>query len=374
MQSNGPERRSRALRRGRHIALVALAVALACQAGASAAPSTTPSAAPGASSRSSSLGKGKATFGIGAANAKDLDGRPYLNYTTSPGARTSDHVVVQNYGHKPIKLTLYPADGVASSDGGIGFAPRSKPNVDAGNWITFPHGARSLVVHLAPRSDKVIPISIAVPGNASPGDHLAGVMAAFQGLVVGKSGQQIKLEQRIGLRALFRVSGDIKAVLSIENLHADYHGTLNPFGAGSATVTYTVRNAGNVLLSGNQKLNVTGVFGTTGSTSKIARTPLLLPGAHLPMRVEVHHVWPQLLMHARVTVTALGVAGAANPQLVASSASVSFWAVPWTLIALIVVLIALVVGFFVWRHRLNARPAAHGAKPRKPVPAIAGES
>jgi len=302
------------------------------------------------------------TFGIGPASAKGIDGRPYLNYTTSPGARTADRVVVQNYSTKPITLQLYTADATAGASGAIGFAARTNPGHDANRWITFAGGRSSLTLALKPRATQVLPIDVAVPANATPGDHLAGVLASFTGKVVGRSGQNVNLEQRVALRALFRVSGTIRSQMAIEHLNVDYHGTMNPFGAGSATVTYVVRNTGNVLLSGKQRLNLTGIFGSTGSRSKLVQLPLMLPGASFPMRVRVSDVWPQLLMHARVTIAPLGVAGAVNPTLSPASAAASFWAVPWSLLTLVLLVVALAAVLLVWRRKLNARPAAHAAK------------
>jgi hypothetical protein len=364
------------LRRPWRVGLVVLStVALVGQFGASAGANTpSPRPAPGSSGTRAGHGPGKATFGVGPADQKGLDGRSYLNYTTSPGARTSDHIAVTNYGTKPIKLTLYPADATAADNGSIGFAPRTAQRTDASRWITFNGGATTLELHLAARRTRVLPITVSVPDNATPGDHLAGVMASYQGLVIGKGGQHLKFEQRVALRALFRVSGDIKALLTIDNLHVTYHGTVNPFGTGGATVTYVVRNAGNVLLSGKQNVNITGLFGSTGSTNTLVRLPLMLPGARFPMRVEVRHVWPQLLMHARVTVTPLGVAGAANPDLASASASTMFWAIPWTLLALVALLIVAAGALVLWRRRVTARPAAHPAGPREREAAAVGET
>jgi hypothetical protein len=340
-----------------------------CVATASGAPGQRLTSSPRATQWAAKPTK-KATFGIGAADAKGLDGRPYLNYTTSPGAATSDYVAVRNYSGKPITLGVYAAAATSSGDGAIGFSPRSKPGVDANRWITFPRGARTMQVRLAPRQSRVLPISISVPRNASPGDHLVGVMASYLGHVVGKSGQSLNLEQRVALRALFRVSGAIRSQMSVEHLKVAYHGTLNPFGAGRATVTYGVRNSGNVLLSGTQRLDVTGVFGHTGAKAKLVRLPLMLPGASFPMQVEVQHVWPQLLLHARVTVTPLGVAGAVNPKLLPATASASFWAVPWTLLALIFVFAGLTVGGILWRRRLLARPVPRRGGQTKATPAV----
>jgi hypothetical protein len=311
----------------------------------------------------------KATFGIGPADAKGLDGRGVLNYNSSPGGHISDRVAVRNYGASAISLQIYVADATASRNGAIGYQPKSDPGADSNRWFAFSGNRTTLTVRLAPRAMQVLPLTIVVPNNASPGDHMAGVIASLTSHVVGKLGKHINLEQRVAVRALFRISGGIHSQLAIEHLRANYHDNFNPFGSGRATVTYTVRNVGNVNLGGAQRISLNGLFGSSGSAAKLATVPLLLPGASYPMRVEVHGIWPQLLMHARVTVTPIAVTGAVDPGLTSASASVGFWAVPWTLFALIVAVAALAVLGFLWRRRLNARSASHSTG-RKTRPAL----
>lgn len=315
------------------------------------------------------------TFGIGPANAKGLDGRGDLNYTVQPGSRSTDYVAVHNYGAIPLTLHIYAADATSSGNAAIGFRPRADTGPDASTWITFPGGAHQLTIEMAPRTVRILEFTIALPAGASPGDHLAGIIASLVSKVVGggSQGQNTNLEQGVAVRAFFRVSGDIRALLSIEHLHVAYHGNLDPIGTGSATVTYIVRNAGNVDLGGTQRISVTGLFGSTGANNLEASVPLLLPGATFPVTVKIKHIWPELLMHARVTVTPLAVAGAVDQGMHATSASISFWAIPWTLLIAIVVLLALIVVGLVWRRRRPKRGGGgHRSKGKQPDPALAG--
>ena len=48
---------------------------------------------------------------------------------------------------------------------------------------------------------------------------------------------------------------------------ADFHGVANPFAPGSATVTYTVRNTGNVRLGGRESVTVAGPGGVRLATA-----------------------------------------------------------------------------------------------------------
>jgi hypothetical protein len=315
---------------------------------------------------------GKATFGIGPANARGFDRRPYLNYDASPGARFTDHVVIRNYARTPVTLRLYPADGVDGADGAIAFASEGVHNVDAGSWITVAGHSGLQLLTLAPDGQRVLPISVAIPANATPGDHIAAVIVALRARAVGGQ-QKLNLDQRLALRALFRISGAVRPELRVERLTADYHDSLNPFGSGYATVGYTVHNTGNVILGGTQRVTVSGLFGTTGTVGALAAVPPLLPGATARVSVVVRHVWPELYLHARVTVTPLGLTGAADPGLRPITTTTGMWAIPWMLVLVVALLVAAVWLVNRWRKRPGsggAHRAARGAP--APEPDLAG--
>ena len=46
-----------------------------------------------------------------------------------------------------------------------------------------------------------------------------------------------------------RVTGPLRAGLQVESISTGFNDPLNPFGTGSATVSYTVHNTGNVRLT-----------------------------------------------------------------------------------------------------------------------------
>ena len=312
------------------------------------------------------------TFGIGPASAAGIDGRPLLNYTASPGAALTDHVAVVNLSAKPIHVRVYPVDAVPGANGATGYEPAATKPTDAGSWITVHTARPGAVMLLRGRATRVIPISVAIPSNASPGDHVAGIIASLTSRITSQSGERVKFEQRVALRTDLRVSGPLRPVLAIENLAAQYHGTLNPFAAGWASVSYTVHNTGNVTLGATQAVTISGLFGTTGRAVSVAHVPLLLPGASLPVKVRVDGVWPELVMHASVSVKPVGAAGAANPVLPVNTARTSFWAVPWTLLTIALAVVALLIGRLWWR-RAHPRTARHRPKANR-QPVLAGKA
>ena len=271
-----------------------------------------------------------------------------------------------NLGAKPLTIVVYTAEALNAANGSIAYRPRAEPGVEARTWISIDGRGPSLSVVVPARATKILPVAVKVPSNATPGDHVVGVMASVTSKVTTTTGQNPRLEQRIALRAFMRVSGALTPRLTVAGLKASYAGTANPVGRGSATVTYTVKNTGNVDLGGKQAVTISGLLGSTGSLKTLAQVPLLLPGGNYPVRVVVQHVWPEMFMHAKVTVTPLGATGAANPVLKPFSAETSFWAVPWALLALVIVVAALAELGRRWRkaHPPSAR--------HRPPPAAAG--
>ena len=57
-----------------------------------------------------------------------------------------------------------------------------------------------------------------------------------------------------------------------------YADTPNPFGKGDATVTYTIHNTGNAILTARQAVSVSGPFGRWAvNAGKIADSPSCCP-------------------------------------------------------------------------------------------------
>ena len=143
---------------------------------------------------------------------------------------------------------------------------------------------------------------------------MGAVIVSLTGLVKGKSGQRVHLEQRVATRVVVRVGGKLVPKLAIDDLHAVYSGVINPLGSGSVTVTYVVRNTGNVILGGSQQVSTHGLFGTTTKAPRVPTVPALLPGGSFHVRVHVPDVFPELRMSANVRIAPEGLQGELDPD------------------------------------------------------------
>ena len=153
-----------------------------------------------------------------------------------------------------------------------------------------------------------------------------------------------------------RVGGPLKPSLSVENVGVHYSG-------GDATVTYTVHNTGNTILTARPAVSVSGPFGRLSvKAGKLADTPPLLPGEEAKASAAVRDVTPALRLTATVTLVPLltDAAGSTAP-LAAVKASGHGWAVPWLPLVAVIALCALVAAGLALRprrrQRVPARPA-----------------
>jgi len=303
------------------------------------------------------------TFGVQPSSVTKTDGRPFFTFGATPGSRLTDHVAFLNYSLVPIRVKVYATDALNTVEGGFALLQAKQKPVDAGSWITLGSRHPFLVVPArrsknSPPGQVIIPVTMTVPATASPGDHGAGIIASLSTVSKNAQGANIVLDQRVATRVYVRVAGQVRPKLAIENLSATYHGTLNPFGRGFATVTYTVRNKGNVKLGGQQAVEVSGLFGGTEQAPKMADIPLLFPGSSIQVSVEVPGVLPSFRLTATASVVPLMLSGDVDPGLaVKLSESVDFWGIPWPLIA-VGLLLVLLAGAWWYRRRHRTAPEA----------------
>ncbi|WP_410810779.1 WxL protein peptidoglycan domain-containing protein [Micromonospora sp. 067-2] len=276
--------------------------------------------------------------------------RSSFSYTVNPGGVVEDQMVVANRGPVPLNLAVYAADGFTTGGGQLDLLPRDKKSVAVGAWSHADTGS----VAIQPGKTVQVPFRISVPGNATPGDYVGGILTS---LTQADQAQGVNVDRRLGIRIALRVGGELKPSLAIEDLHVTYAGTLNPFGRGDATVTYRIHNTGNAALAGQQAVSVSGPFGSLRvKAGTITPPPQLLPGESWSMTAPVHGVAPVAWLAATATLTPVltDASGSITP-LTPVQATTHGWALPWMLVLVLVVLIAALVGVLLYRRRDRAR-------------------
>ena len=247
--------------------------------------------------------KNVVTFGTQTSSATKPDGRGIYLFGATPGGRIEDHVAILNYSDQTATFLIRGTDAVNTPQGGFAALPIYDRSHDLGAWIALPKS--DLRVTLRPRSDLIVPFLVEVPANATPGDHVGVVTATLVSSVISKSGQRLRLLQTVGTRIFLRVSGPLHPSLTVTGLAVNDEGTFNPVGTGTAQVTYTVSNTGNVALGGLQTVNVSGLFGGSSSAGRLPKIQLLLPGFSVKETAEVKGIFPEIQETARVSVRPL---------------------------------------------------------------------
>ena len=266
--------------------------------------------------------------------------RPNYSYTLNPGGQLADGLVIANQGTTPLDLALYAADAFTTDAGQLDLVTKGTTSTGVGAWV---HAGRDRVT-IQPGKSVEVPFTLTLPANAGPGDHVGGIVTSLT---------QAGVERRVALRIRLRVGGELKPALSVEKLHLDSPGTLNPFGKSDATLSYTIHNTGNAVLAARQSASVSGPFGRLrANAGQVADSPPLLPGESWKVSVPVHGVASSVPLTGTVTLVPLlaDAAGSIAPLTAVDTAAHS-WPSPWALLILFLVLCGLVVVVLASRRR-----------------------
>ena len=99
--------------------------------------------------------------------------REFFNPVLQAGKTYADAVTVANYTAAPLTFNLYAADAFNTSDGGLSLRRRTDVQTDMGKWISLPYH----MLAVPARSALIVPFAIVPPRDASPGDHVGGIVA-----------------------------------------------------------------------------------------------------------------------------------------------------------------------------------------------------
>ncbi len=266
-----------------------------------------------------------------------------------PGKTVGDSVTVSNLSASPLSFELFAADAFNTPGGGLSLRRKVDPVEGIGAWIHLAHSAVTVPAHMS----AAIGFLIVVPPNATPGDHVGGIVAEeTTGTPASAGSVPINVIQAVGVRVYGRVLGPLVTRLGVSKPHVAIDKTTAAlFGATtSAVVTVQVGNRGNVVLTPLAHLKVTSAF--ESPSIRTFTTGPLLPGETVTRRFTF-------------SVRALGSLDAqlsATASKVHVGAVTSQWSWPWGLVGLaLLVLILVVLTLVRWglrRHRRKSKTAA----------------
>lgn len=233
----------------------------------------------------------------GSADGDAAGSRPNLSYQIDPGTVIEDTVIVYNLGNIPMDFHIYATDAFNNDEGEFDLLAGDEVPVDVGSWVTL---AQEGIV-LPPGKQATIPITITVPVDATPGDHVGAIVASNVAVSDNGAGQVVNVDRRTGTRIYIQVGGPLTRELAVTDLHTNYHQALSPFG-GSADVTFRVENRGNVRLGGTPSVSIAGPLGLGKKTITLPELTELLPGQDVTVTATLDGVAALVLDSTTVTI------------------------------------------------------------------------
>jgi hypothetical protein len=286
-------------------------------------------------------------------------GRGLFNLSLTPGQNYRDSVTVANETTAPLRFNFYAADAYNTANGGFSLHRRTDPKRDIAAWIQLP----TEVLNVPARTEILVPFVVAVPPDATPGDHAGGIVAeSTQGTTTQHGSVGVTVLQAVGTRVYGRVAGPINPSFNITNFSVNANrGLLGLLGGAVKTdVKYTIVNNGNVILNPKTGGQVSPLIGSSTNLNSVD-VPVLLPHGTATVDQHVGGLYPIFQISSTLHVTATGYS-------VTRTVAASTLVIPWLAIAII----ALAVLVLFWRSRRRRRraavPPAGGRPPRQKVP------
>jgi hypothetical protein len=270
------------------------------------------------------------TWAVQPANQHGPDGRRWIEATLDPDQVVTEHLAVRNLSDRTIAFTLTAADGYLTDKGRFNMLASNRTSKDGGTWIAVPH-----TVTVKANETKVVPFTITVPADATPGDHPAGIAAT----VTSTTGT-VTVESRVGFRVMMRTTGTTTAALTITHLTTTYQHSWNPFTAGTIRVRYTTTNTGNLAATGTGKTTVTGPF-TLSKRNTQDTIEQLLPGSSHTVDTHIAGVWALGPLRTNVKTTPAIQGDPTDTTIRENTATTQTWATPWAQLTLAITIGAL---------------------------------
>ncbi len=240
---------------------------------------------------------------------------PTFELSANRGDTLTNTLKVENAGDKPLEISVDKRLFVARGEEGSVELSGEKLTNTLAEWIQV----SPVTAVIPPRSNQTFTIFIPVPDNAEPGGHFASVVFKTGG--AGPNAQGASVVQEIGALILLRVAGEVKESWAIE----EFSTTKELFERAPVDFVLRVSNAGNVHIKVKGSITITDVFGRVVDKFDLDQRNVLPQAIR---RIETQ--WNKDRLFGRYVAT-ISVAAGQKTEL--ASASVTFFVLPYKLLA-----------------------------------------
>lgn len=256
-----------------------------------------------------------------------------------PGQSIQVNIKVRNVTSETVIAKGQVNDFIADGEGG-------QPKIlldDQGE--PSPYGIESWVqsvpdLQLAPREAKTATVTINVPQDASPGGHYGVVR--FTATPVGVDQSGVALSASIGTLVLLNVSGDVVTQGSIEQFFVSQNGKQSTFfEKGPLNFTERINNTGNVHFKPQGNIKVSDTFGREV--------------ASLTVNENGGNILPNSIRKFEQNLDKTNMFGRYKAELNLTygqdqtlNQTITFWVIPYKLVAIVLVGLLLVIFLIVF--------------------------
>lgn len=266
---------------------------------------------------------------------------PLIEFNTDPGQTVTANIKLRNITDSTLVARARIDDFVAQGEEGL---PKLLLDEKAGE--TSPYSFKSWVntippQTIAPKQQVTIPVTFVVPKDAGPGGHYGVVRFTAAAPEVEDTG--VSLSASIGSLVLINVSGNVTTSAKIEEFFVSQNNKQSSFfEQGPLNFVERISNTGNVHIKPTGEVKVKNTLGRNIATLQVNEKN----GNVLPASIRrFEQTLSNKFLFGRYTAEANLFYGD-NQTL---NQTISFWVIPYKLIALIIGLIVLAV-FLVRRY------------------------
>ncbi len=255
-------------------------------------------------------------------------------YNLDKGEEYNDQVVIENTGDNSLQAKIYPVDALTTSDGAFALENEDEPRDEIGQWVHLSENE----VDLQPGEKKTIDFTFKVPADASVGEHIGGIIVENKQM---KSGKQINLKTRVGVRIYETIPGEIIKKIEVADLQAK--GYFNNIWSlfYNYQVQYNLVNQGNVQVKPKVEMELTSDWFGSATKEEKETNGSIFPGKQISFE---HQIDKNLWIGPYKVLITVNQEGAAPVQI-----SHTFWVWPWKLIVLGILLL---VGLISWIYTI----------------------
>jgi hypothetical protein len=177
--------------------------------------------------------------------------RGYFVLAGAPGQELGGSVLVSNVGRRSGRVDLYPVDATTGQTSGAVYRGPGAARRDVGAWLRLSRSSLTL----APGASEAVAFTLGIPEDASPGQHLGGIVAAPaapSAVHAGRRGKQ-SFSVRIQEQAIIAVEADLPGAVQRRMAITSLAPGRQP---GYQTLLIGLANQGNVLQRGRGRITV----------------------------------------------------------------------------------------------------------------------